>query len=70
MDEEVLYSALKSGHVAGACLDVFDKEPYKGKLTELDNVILTPHIGSYAREARIKMEIDAVQNLLSYINRK
>ena len=70
VDEEVLYSALKDGHIAGACLDVFDKEPYKGKLAELDNVILTPHIGSYAREARIKMEINAVQNLLSYINRK
>ena len=30
----------------------------------MDNVILTPHIGSYAREARVKMEIDAVSNLL------
>ena len=66
IDEEALYGALKNGHIAGACLDVFDQEPYKGKLIELDNVILTPHIGSYAKEARIKMEIDAVENLLSY----
>ena len=50
--------------MSGAALDVFEEEPYKGPLAELDNVILTPHIGSYAKEARIKMKIDAVENLL------
>ncbi|MFA5068969.1 MAG: phosphoglycerate dehydrogenase [Candidatus Omnitrophota bacterium] len=70
IDEEELYKALKEGRIAGAGLDVFDKEPYTGKLTEVDNVILTPHIGSYAKEARIGMEMDSVENLLSYIGRK
>jgi D-3-phosphoglycerate dehydrogenase / 2-oxoglutarate reductase len=65
IDEEALYRALKAGNIAAAGLDVFDKEPYDGKLIEMDNVVLTPHIGSYAREARIDMEISAVNNLVN-----
>jgi D-3-phosphoglycerate dehydrogenase len=64
IDEDILYKALVSGRVAFACLDVFEKEPYNGPLKDLDNVILTPHIGSYAMEARIRMEEMAVENLL------
>lgn len=64
VDEEALFNALKDGHLAGAALDVFKKEPYNGRLKELDNVILTPHIGSYAKEARIEMEMQAVKNLI------
>ncbi|VVB88576.1 Glyoxylate reductase [uncultured archaeon] len=65
VDENALYGALKSYHLSGAALDVFEHEPYKGSLIELDNIILTPHIGSYARESRIEMEKQAVENLLS-----
>ena len=68
VDEDTLYEMLKSGHLAGAAIDVFGKEPYNGPLTELDNVILTPHIGSYARESRIQMEIDTIKNLLDALN--
>lgn len=64
IDEGVLLKMLKNGHLAGAAIDVFEQEPYNGALKELDNVILTPHIGSYAREARIEMEKEAVRNLL------
>ena len=63
-DENALFEALKKGHLSGAAIDVFEKEPYSGPLKELDNVILTPHIGSYAKEARVKMEIQAAENLL------
>jgi D-3-phosphoglycerate dehydrogenase len=64
IDELVLYKYLTNGYLSGAALDVFEREPYTGPLKELDNVILTPHIGSYAKEARIEMERQAVENLL------
>lgn len=63
VDEDALYESLKEFKIAGAALDVFEKEPYQGKLKEFPNVLLTPHIGSYAIEARIQMEMDAVLNL-------
>ena len=53
IDEDALYDALKNGNLGGAALDVFEKEPALGhKLTELDNVILTPHIGAQTKEAQ------------------
>lgn len=64
VDEEALRKALLSGRVGAACLDVFEQEPYRGPLAALPGVILTPHIGSYAREARNRMEGAAVENLL------
>lgn len=63
IDEGALYSALKFRKIAFAGLDVQSREPYYGKLTKLDNVILTPHVGSYAKEPRLRMEIEAVENL-------
>ncbi len=64
IDEDVIIGALKDGTVSFAAFDVFNEEPYHGKLRDLDNVILTPHIGSYAKEARIEMERLAVENLM------
>ena len=64
VDESALYGNLKNGHLAGAALDVFEEEPYSGPLKELGNIILTPHIGSYARDTRVEMEGQAVENLL------
>lgn len=63
LDESVLYEYLKNGHLSGAALDVFEQEPYTGPLRELGNIILTPHIGSYAKEARVEMERQSVENL-------
>jgi len=70
IDHDALYSILTNGHLAGAALDVFDHEPYTGPLTQLDNVILTPHIGSYAREARVEMEIQAAENLIEELRKQ
>ncbi len=64
VDEDALYGLLMSGHIAGAALDVYAKEPYDGPLRGLDNVILTPHVGSHARESRQIMETDTIKNLL------
>jgi D-3-phosphoglycerate dehydrogenase len=67
VDENALFQALKNGRLAGAALDVFDKEPYNGVLRGMNNVVLTPHIGSYAVESRINMEIDAAKNLIKLL---
>lgn len=70
IDEPALYGALKSGKIFAAALDVFSNEPYTDKLIGSGNCILTPHIGSYAKEARIQMEIDAVNNLIKGVSLK
>ncbi len=64
IDEAALCAVLTSGHLAGAALDCFEEEPYKGPLSTLDQVILTAHMGSYASEARVLMEREAADNLL------
>ena len=69
MDEDALYPLLADGSIAGAALDVFGKEPYTGPLAKLDTVILTPHVGSYAKEARIKMETDTIRNIIDALER-
>lgn len=66
VDEEELYAALKERRLAGAALDAFSEEPYFGKLRDLDNVILTPHIGTLTEESRLEMEILAVKNLVDF----
>lgn len=64
VNEKVLYDSLVKGDISGAALDCFESEPYNGRLIELDNVLLTSHIGSYAIEGRNNMEQQAVENLL------
>lgn len=66
IDEQDLVEALKKGKVAGAALDVFDHEPViSEELASLENVVLTPHIGTYTKEARIATVNEALQMLLS-----
>ncbi len=69
VDEKVLLEVLQNKKIAGAGLDVFDQEPTipKAFLT-LDNVILTPHIGTACREAREDMFEEAIQNLVEYFS--
>ena len=69
VEETVLYELLKNNKIAGAALDVFLKEPYEGDFLKLNNVILTPHLGSYALEGKLKMEIDAVNNLINFLDK-
>ena len=63
IDEEALYSALKEGRIAGACLDVYPQEPYSGKLCSLPNVILTPHIAGSTKEAQGRIGQELIELL-------
>ena len=68
INEDDLYAMLVNNHLAGVALDVFEKEPYTGPLTNLENVILTPHIGTYTKETRAEMEMLSATNLLNFLD--
>ncbi len=67
IDEKALHAALVAGKVAGAGLDVFDKEPpdNNNPLLKLPNVIKAPHMAGVTVEARRRMAVQAAQNVLS-----
>ncbi len=64
VEENALVKALDEGRIAGAYLDVFWQEPYTGPLVKYPQVILTPHVGSYTKECRKRMETEAADNLI------
>ena len=64
VDDEALVGALKSGHLGGAGLDVFDGEPdFDPRYLELPNVFMLPHIGSATVTTRNGMGFRAIDNL-------
>jgi len=66
IDEEALVQALQAGRLAGAGLDVFENEPQvHPALLTMDNVTLSPHVGSATAETRLRMAMLASQNLLA-----
>ncbi|MEK7410119.1 MAG: phosphoglycerate dehydrogenase [Actinomycetota bacterium] len=70
IDEDALCEALQNDRIAGAALDCFEVEPYSGPLLEFDNVHVTAHMGSYARESRKQMEIDASTALVQSLRKQ
>ncbi len=69
IDEAALTRALQEGRIAGAGLDVFEKEPIdrSNPLIALPNVTLLPHIGSATREARARMSEMAAENIVAVL---
>ena len=69
VDEGALVNALKSGAIAGAGLDVFDEEPLPADhpLLELDNVLLTPHLGYVTQETYRSFYGQTLENIRSFI---
>lgn len=74
VDLAALAAALKSGHVAGAALDVFPEEPasnaqaFDAPVRGLENVILTPHIAGSTQEAQQAIASDVAEKLIRFIN--
>lgn len=74
VDTAALARSLKSGHLAGAAVDVYleephsNKEPFHHELQNIPNVILTPHIGGSTLEAQENIARFVTHHLISYIN--
>jgi len=66
INEDDLYQFLLNNQLSGAALDVFENEPYDGKLIELENILLTPHVGSYTDTCRARMEMEAVEDVIHF----
>ncbi|WPP53262.1 NAD(P)-dependent oxidoreductase [Catalinimonas niigatensis] len=70
VDESALISYLQEGKIAGAALDVFEHEPKVPEaLLGMENVVLTPHIGTETIESRTEMAYEAAENLLHFFER-
>jgi len=68
VDEKALARALREGKIAGAGIDVFEREPeIEPELLELENIVLAPHIASASHETRLKMCMMAADNLLAVL---
>jgi D-3-phosphoglycerate dehydrogenase len=68
LDEAALYDAIKSGHVAGAALDVFEVEPATASpLFELENVICTPHLGASTNEAQENVALQVAEQISDFL---
>lgn len=67
VDSDALIAALKKGEIAGAALDVFENEPHpRQELVDMDNVIMTPHVGSATHIARYNLSKEAANNVLPF----
>jgi len=67
INERDLYDVMQAGHLSGAAIDVFDFEPYDGKLREIERCILTAHMGSMSIDCRTRMEIEATKEAVRFL---
>ena len=71
INEKDLYDALREGKVAGAAMDVFEKEPPENNpLLTLDNVICTPHLGAATKEAQENVAVAVAEQVVDYLIHK
>ncbi len=69
VDEAALVAALKEQRIAGAALDVYEREPQvTPDLLTMENVVLLPHLGSATRETRVAMGLRALENLQAFFS--
>lgn len=70
INERDLADVLRSGHLGGAALDVYEQEPYAGELAEFDRCLLTCHMGSMSLDCRTRMEIEATEEVVRFLSGK
>ena len=68
IDEADLGAALRAGRLGGAAIDVFEREPYSGELATLERCILTCHMGSMSEDCRARMELEATEEAIRFLN--
>ena len=69
IDEQALADAISDGHIAGAAIDVFTKEPPDpaNPLLQLAQVVVTPHLGASTREAQVNVAFDVADQIVEYL---
>jgi phosphoglycerate dehydrogenase-like enzyme len=70
VDSDALAEGLRSGRIAGAAIDVFDKEPpdFSSALFNVERIIMTPHMGAYTVEAIRRMDCMAAENIVKVLH--
>lgn len=67
INEQDLVDVLTAGHLGGAAIDVFEREPYKGPLASIERCLLTSHMGSMSIDCRTRMEIEATEEAVRFL---
>jgi D-3-phosphoglycerate dehydrogenase len=68
VNEQDLADVLTAGHLGGAAIDVFEREPYSGPLASIERCLLTSHMGSMSIDCRIRMEIEATRDAVRFLS--
>jgi D-3-phosphoglycerate dehydrogenase / 2-oxoglutarate reductase len=70
VNEHDLFEVMKSEHLSGAAIDVFEKEPYDGPLKNIERCLLTAHMGSMSVDCRTRMEIESTEETIRILTGK
>ena len=70
VNENDLFNVMKSEHLSGAAIDVFEKEPYDGPLKNIEKCLLTAHMGSMSVDCRIRMEKESTEETIRFLTGK
>lgn len=68
VNEADLAAVMRSGHLGGAAIDVFEHEPYSGELAQIERCLLTAHMGSMSVDCRVRMEIEATEEAVRFVS--
>jgi D-3-phosphoglycerate dehydrogenase len=67
INEADLARVMRDGHLGGAAIDVFEREPYTGELASIERCLLTAHMGSMSVDCRTRMEIEATEEAVRFV---